>query len=138
MSFLFSAPVNSKATDTGLLIFRLFIGLNIAFMHGMGKVPPADQFVGMVSGMGFPAPSLFAWLAGLAELGGGILIAVGLLTSPAAIVLAINMAVAGLIFHSSDPWNVKELAFMFLFSSILLAFTGAGVFSVDSKLGKRN
>ncbi len=137
MSFLFHTPLQPKSTNLGLLIFRVFIGLNIAFMHGIGKMPPAEQFVGMVSGMGLPAPGLFAWLAAFAEFGGGILLALGLLTRPAAIVLAINMAVAGLIFHASDPWQVKELAWMFLFSSILLAFTGAGEFSVDSKLGKR-
>jgi len=137
MSNLFYTPLHPTPTNIGLLIFRIFIGLNIAFMHGFGKMPPAEQFVGMVSGMGFPAPGLFAWLAALAEFGGGILIAIGLLTRPAAIVLAFNMAVAGLIFHASDPWKVKELAWMFLFSAILLSFTGAGEYSVDSKLRKR-
>jgi putative oxidoreductase len=124
--------------DAGLLVLRLFAGLALAFAHGLGKLPPSEGFVGTVAGMGFPAPELFAWLAGFAEFGGGLLLAAGLLTRPAAVVIAINMAVAAFIRHAGDPFAGKELALMFFFVAVLFAFTGPGRFSADALLFGRH
>lgn len=129
--FIFGTSVHEKSASIGLLIFRLFVGLAIAFGHGIGKLPPNEQFVGMVNSMGLPAAGLLAWLSGLTEFGAGILIALGLETRTAAIFLSINMAVAALIFHSADSFQIKELSFMFLFSFLLLCFTGGGKYALD-------
>ncbi|MEX0798049.1 MAG: DoxX family protein [Bacteriovoracaceae bacterium] len=134
---IFYVPSYPAAANLGLLIFRVYVGLTIAFAHGIGKIPPQEQFVGMVEGMGFPMAYSFAWLAGLAEFAGGIAVALGLLTRFGALGLIVNFAVASLIFHSADPFQVKELAFTFLFCSILLCFTGAGKFSVDALINKK-
>jgi putative oxidoreductase len=122
--------------DLGLLIFRLFIGLTMAFSHGLGKLPPPEQLVTGVAAIGFPMPFFFAWCAALSEFLGGILIALGLFTRYAALFLGFTMAVAGLIVHSADPFQVKELAFLFLASAVLLVFSGAGRFSLDRILRK--
>lgn len=53
--------------DFGLLIFRLFIGLTMAFAHGWGKLPPPQMLVDGLSSMGFPLPIFFAWCAALSE-----------------------------------------------------------------------
>src|SRR5690606_24769226 len=82
---LFGGLLNAKATDLGLLVFRLYAGLALTYFHGMGKVPPSPGFVGRVEGMGLPAPEIMAWLAAAAEAGGGILLAAGLLTRPVAL-----------------------------------------------------
>lgn len=131
-NLIFGAGDYPQTTNLGLLFFRVFIGLSMAFAHGLGKVPPSEGVVAMVSGLGFPAPWFFAWLTAFAEFGCGLLIALGLATRPAAFILAINMAVAGFIFHAADPFKVKELALAYLFSAVALCFTGAGKFSVDS------
>jgi putative oxidoreductase len=124
--------------DAGLLVLRVFAGLALAFAHGLGKLPPSERFVGTVAGMGFPAPELFAWLAGLAEFGGGLFLAAGLLARPAAVIIALNMGVAAFIRHAADPFAGKELALMFFFLAVLFALTGPGRFSADAVLFGRH
>ncbi len=123
-------------SSLGLLLFRLFVGLAMAFAHGLSKVPPSEQFVSGVSEMGLPLPYLFAWAAGLSELIGGLLIASGLFTRYASLFLGLTMAVAAFVRHADDPFKMKELALMYLFSCILLLFTGAGRYSLDHKIRK--
>ena len=124
-------------SDLGNLIFRLFVGLSMALAHGLGKVPPSSQFVEGVESLGFPLPIVFAWSAGLAELIGGFLIAAGLFTRWSALFLGITMAVAAFGRHSADPFNVKEMALLYLFSCVLLVFQGAGKFSLDRIIRKK-
>lgn len=131
-----SAPPSLPA-DIGLTLLRVSAGLAMAFAHGLGKVPPPDRFVGGIESMGFPAPLLFAWLAGLAELVGGLLLALGLLTRPAALSIAFTMFVAFFIRHGGDPFRDKELAFLFLAISIAFTLTGSGRFSLDRFLRGR-
>lgn len=124
-------------SEVGLTLLRLFVGLTMAFAHGMGKMPPPQQLVDGVGAMGFPAPEFFAWCAALAEMAGGLLIAIGFLTRPAAVFLAITMAVAGLVVHAADPFQIKELAFFYLVVSIFFALRGAGRYSVDAIVSKK-
>lgn len=112
--------------NLGLLLFRLFVGLSMAFAHGLGKLPPSEQLVQGVSSMGFPAPILFAWMAGLSEFVGGLLIAAGLFVRPATAFLGFTMVIAAFVVHAADPYNVKEMALLYLFSCILLFFVGPG------------
>lgn len=123
--------------DLGLLIFRLFLGIAMAWAHGLGKLPPADRMIEGVTAMGFPLPIVFAWAAALSEFIGGVLIALGLFTRYSAFFLAITMAVAGFIVHGADPFGTKELAFFYLAGSTLLVFTGAGSFSLDRIIRKK-
>lgn len=123
--------------DTGVLIFRLFIGLTMAFAHGLGKLPPNAQFVGGVSSMGFPMPELFAWAAGLSEFLGGIFIALGLLTSPAAFFLGFTMLVAAFGVHGADPFQVKEMSLLYLAACIFFMTYGGGRFSLDAIINKK-
>jgi putative oxidoreductase len=112
---------------------RVFAGL--AFMsHGWPKVFDAERFArfsGGVADMGFPAPALFAWAAGLSELVGGLLIALGLLTRPAALFCVITMVVAAFIRHAEDPFARKEKALLFLFVFLGYLVMGAGRLSLD-------
>lgn len=123
--------------DFGLLALRLFAGLAMAFAHGLGKVPPSEGFIGAVEGLGFPLPILFAWGAGLAELVGGLFIALGLFTRHSAFFLGFTMAVAAFGQHGADPFKLKELSLMYLFVCILFVFTGAGKFSLDRIFRKK-
>ncbi|MDX1531293.1 MAG: DoxX family protein [Rhodothermales bacterium] len=136
--FLFGGPGGAAPiADAGLLVLRLLAGLALAFAHGLGKIPPSEQFVGMVGGLGFPLPGLFAWAAGLAEFGGGLLLAVGLLTRPAALVVAINMAVAFFLAHADDPFGQAEKAYLFGAVALLFLLAGAGRYSVDAVIRGR-
>lgn len=135
---LFSrATTNSRAADLGLLILRVITGLALAWAHGMGKVPPSERFIGRVADMGLPAPEVFAWLAATAEFGGGILLALGLLTRPAALLICGNMVIVALIAHAGDPFGDREKAVLFGAIALMYLLAGAGRFSVDALLRRR-
>jgi len=137
-SILFGGAGGGSATaDLGLLVLRLFAGLALAFGHGLGKLPPSARFLAGVEEMGFPAPLLFGWAAALSEFAGGILIAVGLLTRPAAFFVCVTMAVAAFIRQAGDPFNERELALLFGACAVALLLTGAGRFSADALLRRR-
>ena len=127
----------SRLADAGLLLFRLFVGLTLAWGHGINKLPPSEGFTSGVVEMGFPAPTAFAWAAGVAEFVGGHLIALGLVTRPAALFAAITMCVAAFIRQAGDPFSEIEKALLFLAAAVLLLLTGAGRYSVDAILRRR-
>jgi putative oxidoreductase len=123
--------------SAALLVARLMFGCLMAFTHGLGKLPPPEMMVEGLGSMGLPLPGLMAWAAALAEFAGGLLIAVGLLTRPAALLWVITMLVAAFVAHAADPIAKKEMALLYLGFGILLMGTGAGRFSVDYFLGKK-
>ena len=89
----------------------------------------------------FPDPlgvgnSLSMGLVVFAEFFCALAIAVGLLTRGAVIPLIITMLVAGLVIHGDDPWQKKELAFLYLVPLVTLLFTGSGRFSLDRVIGR--
>lgn len=135
---LFYGPDHcSLCTNIGELALRIFAGLSLAFAHGWGKIPPSEGFVEGVGGLGFPLPLLFAWAAGLSEFLGGILLALGFATRPAAFFIFFTMMVAGLGQHWDDPYRMKELALLFGAVGFYFMITGAGRFSVDACIRSR-
>lgn len=137
-SILFSgAHLGSPAADFGLLLLRVIVGLSLALGHGLGKVPPSEGFIGRVGEMGLPLPDLFAWLAMTAEFGAALLLAVGLLTRPAAFLICGNMVVVALLAHAGDPFSNREKAVLFLAVGACCLFTGAGRFSLDAILRRQ-
>lgn len=136
--YLFGGQGGGGSTaDAGLAILRVFTGLALALAHGVSKVPPSDGFIRRVGEMGLPAPEIMAWLAGLAEFGGGLLLAIGLATRPAALLIAVTMAIAAFVAHASDPFAGRELAFLFLAAALCFTFTGAGRYSLDHSIKRR-
>lgn len=125
-----------KLGDLGLMILRVFLGLTMAVAHGLPKVQNPGKVVDNLTKMDIPVPQVSAWLAILAEFLGGILLALGLLTRPAAFFTGFTMVVAGFVVHANDAYKVKELAFAYLAASLLLVFTGGGRFSVDQLIRK--
>jgi len=122
----------SKSLSAGLLWLRVLMGLAIAY-HGYGKVF-GGHIVPLTEGltkMGFPLPSLFAWLAALSEFAGGLLIAFGFGTRIAALFVFVTMAVAFFVAHAKDPFQVKELAYLYGVVAGALILTGGGRFSID-------
>jgi putative oxidoreductase len=138
-SLVFGTPaaVDTQAGHVGLLVLRVFAGLALAFGHGLGKIPPSEGFVGMVGGMGMPAPEVAAWLAALAEFVGGLLLALGLLTRPVALVVAIHFAVVVVLAHAGDPFGRRELPLMFLAVALLYLLAGPGRYSADAAISGR-
>ncbi|MEL6443883.1 MAG: DoxX family protein [Bacteroidota bacterium] len=134
---LLFASDRSLTTGLGLLVLRLFAGLAMAFAHGLGKVPPPEGFVQTTAELGFPVPVFFAWMAGLSELVGGILLALGLCTRPASFFLVVTMAVAAFGAHGGDPFSGQEKALLFGAVYLCTLITGSGRFGIDHFLAPR-
>jgi putative oxidoreductase len=132
----------TRTGDVGLLLLRAGSGLMLSIGHGLsklyadGRIGPAKGFIDGVESLGFPAPALFAWCAALSEFAGGLLLALGLLTRPAAFTIAFTMAVAAFLRHRDDPFTTKEKALLYLAIAFLFMLIGAGRFSVDRVIRK--
>ena len=124
----------SPLADAGLLLLRLFTGLALAFGHGLGKLPPSAGFIETAGELGFPFPTFFAWAAGLTEFVGGLCLALGLGTRPAAVFIAFTMVVAAFGRHAGDPFSGMEKALLFLVIAVALFLTGSGRYGVDRLL----
>ena len=113
-----------------LLFLRLtFSGMLLT--HGIPKVLNVMdgnfEFVDPI-GLG-PVVSLI--LAIVAEVLCPLLIILGLKTRIATLPTIITMAVAAFIHHSNDPFNIKEMALLYLFGFIAIVLLGPGRFSLD-------
>lgn len=115
-----------------LSLLRMMSGL-LMMQHGGQKV------------FGYPAPARGAFdlmsqtgVAGLLELLGGLLLAIGLFTRPTAFLLSGLMAVAYFMVHGlQNFWplvNGGELAVLYCFVYLYLAAAGGGPLSIDAKL----
>ena len=91
-----------------------------------------------MASIGLEPGYLMALGAGSAEFFGGIALLLGLLTRPAAFVLAITMLVAIVAVHLPNGLfmsnNGYEFGLALLGMSIALVFNGGGRFSLDRKL----
>lgn len=96
------------AADVGLLLLRVTSGLFIAIGHGWGKITSPSDFIKGVDKMGFPAPDILGWLAILGEFFGGILLALGLLTRPAALWLICIYFGAAFVAHGSSYGSMAD------------------------------
>ena len=121
-------------TPRALSVLRIVTGL-LFLEHGTGKLlgfPPSDH----------AAPTLFSLIGvqGVLELVGGFLILIGLFTRPVAFILAGNMAVAYFMAHAPKSFfptvNGGQLAILFCFVFLFLAFAGGGVWSADEQLAR--
>ena len=122
--------------DYFYFVFRVFVGL-LFLQHGLQKV------FGMFGGIGgntVPLMSLFG-AAGLIELIAGIAITLGLFTRLAAAASAIEMVVAYFIVHVPNGLiplvNQGELALLYFASFLVLILYGAGKWSLEKALMKK-
>lgn len=127
----------SRTADLGLLLLRVFAGLALALAHGMGKMPPSGGFVTRVGELGFPAPVVFAWLAGLAEFGGGLLLALGFFTRASALFIAGNFLLITVVAHAGDSFGDREKPALFLAIALLYLLAGPGRYSLDYRFFER-
>lgn len=138
-----SCAPESNCTQIGYTIFRVSIGISMAFGHGLGKIRDPGSFIEKVTALEFPAAPMMAWAAILGEFVGGILITLGLAARPAAALLGLTMAGAAFHVHGKHPiWALegpsKELALLYLVACIAIMSFGSGKFGLDRFLaGKR-
>jgi len=124
--------------DIGLLILRVFSGSFMFFGHGLQKLNtllgPAEIKFANPIGLG---PELSLVFSTFAELLCAGLLVLGIFPRASAGVLVINMFVAGIIFHASDPFGKKEKALLFLVIFVTLLLLGAGKYSINKLFPSR-
>lgn len=134
-----------KATslDLALLILRLALG-SIMLAHGLqtlGLIPGGaggiQQTIERMATMNIP--TWMAWLSIVAEVGGGVLLLMGLFGRLAAFVVAINMATAIYKMHYMNgffnPDGIEFPLALFAMGAALLV-TGMGAFSLDAMMAR--
>jgi putative oxidoreductase len=127
----------------GILLLRVVVGLSVA-AHGAQKVFGAfgghgpRGTAGYFGNLGFRAPLVLALVAGISELA-GILLAAGLFTPVACLLIAIVMLNAiGSVHWRHGFWNSAggyELNFLIIAAAVTIAATGPGRFSLDRLIG---
>jgi putative oxidoreductase len=131
--------------DTALLILRLVVGLYLT-AHGSQKLlgwfggGGLSGTQGFLGGMlGFRPAWLWTLAVTLAELGGGLLLALGLLGPIGPIGVAAAMVVIIVVAHwAKGPFNSAggyELPLTNLAVAVAVAFAGPGAYSLDSLFG---
>ncbi len=133
----FGSIENSNSADLALALLRVFVGLSLMLVHGSGKIPVSEGFVKHIGSLGFPMPLFFAWAAAFAEYFGALLLALGLFTRPAALIIASTMFVAAFVNHGGDPFAVAEKAYLYLSIGVLFVVLGSGKYGVDSAIRRK-
>lgn len=129
--------------DFGLFVIRLAVGLVFA-AHGAQKLfgwwggPGMDRWTGVIEGMGVRPPRLWAAVAALNELAGGLFLAIGLLTPLAAAVLVAQSAVIIARVHwTKGFWNSSggfEYPLVMGAGALGIALAGPGAWALDAVL----
>lgn len=127
----------------GPFILRVAVGV-IFLVHGLQKltevgIPTVGGFFGSV---GIPAPLFFAYVVTWVEILGGIALILGFLTNLAAVLLAIEMAVALFFVHLPSGFYVNEGGYEFvlllLAAIVTIGLVGPGRWALDEKFVKRS
>ncbi len=130
--------------DIGILLLRLTVGLSLA-AHGSQKVfgwfggyglDGTGQFF---DALGFRPGRRHALAAGLIEIVGGLLLAIGFMTPLAAALIASLMLVAATTVHWKNGFFITSGGYEFNLvlgvTALSLAFTGPGTLSLDYAAG---
>src|SRR5580693_4427067 len=133
-----------NALNTGLLILRLVVGLGLA-AHGAQKLfgwwggPGVRGLLGHLTHMRFRRAPM--WVAGAigTAIGGGVLLALGLLSPLGSIGVGAAMLMAIAAFHWGKGFFGQsggfETPLLYLVTAAVLGITGPGSYSLDSLFG---
>ena len=122
--------------DLALLLLRVGFGLYMAIGHGWGKItagPEKWADLGGMIGLDF-APAFWGFMAAISEFGAALLVALGLLTRPAALLVALTMATAATM-HIVTGNGSPESALIYLVAFVAIMLYGPGKYSADKILG---
>lgn len=136
-----TVTVGNFLQDFFLLAIRLVWGY-FFFLSGWEKLSNIEPVIGFFGELGIPFPMLNAYLVGVVESAGGLLLMVGLGSRLIAIPLIITMMVALATAHKAalfgafqDPQKlIIQGPFNYLMTAIIIFCFGPGKISIDYAL----
>lgn len=133
--FLFPTKPYNTAISTILLIVRIIFGV-LLMNHGIEKWANYQELSSVFPdplGIGSP---ISLGLAIFGEMACSIAFILGLFYRLAMIPMIFTMAMAFFVIHGSDPFAVRELAFVYLVVFVLMFVIGPGKFAIDHWMSK--
>lgn len=121
-------------SQTAWAVLRLVVGV-MMLHNGLDKLSNIESFAeAYVQVIGLPFPIFFSYVAALTETLGAPLVAIGLLTRPAAFGLFSTMSVAMYHHILVSGFNIPylELSAVYAACFLFLTVNGAGLFSTDA------
>lgn len=127
--------------DLGTAILRVALGV-VYVTHGSHKL--FGSGVGSVAeafaGLGIPLETFFAWLVTILEVGGGLALILGWMTSAVALLFVIEMGLGIILVHASSGWFVvgpgqggTEYNVVLIAGLLALILSGPGAAAVDRR-----
>ncbi len=141
----FLKPVYSALSVPSLTLLRVVVGLflvphgaqKLFGAFGGGGISGTAQFFASV---GIPMPTFAAMAAGSVEFFGGILIALGLFTRPAAAAATFLLFTAAATSHFANGFFAMnggyEYAILWMFATLVFVVRGGECLSVDRLIGR--
>lgn len=122
--------------DAALLILRLVLGI-VMIVHGYPKLLGFAGTAGFFASAGIPLPSLAAAYATIVEVGGGILIILGVAADLVGLLFAIDMLGAMIFVHIKNGFSTAtggiEFPLVLFAMALAIAFAGPGGIAVGRK-----
>lgn len=133
----FNSNSSSVLKDIILLAVRVFVGFAM-LSHGFPKLQMllAGGKIEFFDFMGL-GPQISLILTVFAEFACSILLILGLFTRISLGFLIFTMIIAAFVVHGADPFEKREMAFIYLSIYLMIMAFGAGKFSVDHMIEKR-
>lgn len=125
-------PLNS---DLALLILRVVLAA-VLLAHGLPKITGFSGTAGFFDSVGVPLPTVAAVFSALAEVGGGVLILLGVAVDVAGLLIAIDMLGANIFVHFKNGFTGQggsEFTVTLLCIAVALALMGPGRYSVGGR-----
>lgn len=130
-------PLYSGLNEIAETVLRVVAGLALV-THGASKIVEPFGAVGMVEGLGFYPGVFWSPLLAITEFFGGIFVALGFLTRPAALASAVVLLVT-VYFHwlvQGQGYSGAEKSILWAAIMLFFAVRGANRHSVDARIGR--
>lgn len=122
--------------DLGLAVFRIILG-GVFVTHAIPKVKNFEDTQEFFADVGLPSHPSLVYLALVIEIGMGTLLAIGLYTQFAALILTVFMFIAtykAIVEMDKDFFGGYEIDLILLGASFMYYLHGAGKYAVDAVL----